>query len=86
VLTVFRRILVAAVLSRLKLHGWWLPFVPAVVTFFWAAAPVVTSYLAITAAQIRTYFGRYLTDAVVRAYIRNSEGLGWEAIAAKCRF
>jgi adenylate cyclase len=36
---------------------------------------IVTSYLAITAAQIRTYFSRYLTDAVVKSLLETPEGL-----------
>ena len=55
-------------------YGWWLPFVPAAIAFF-GGGLVVTSYLAITAAQIRTYFSRYLTDAVVKSLLETPEGL-----------
>lgn len=55
-------------------YGWWLPFVPAVVAFF-GGGLIVTSYLAITAAKIRTYFSRYLTDAVVKSLLETPEGL-----------
>ncbi|MDX2256011.1 MAG: adenylate/guanylate cyclase domain-containing protein [Pseudanabaenaceae cyanobacterium bins.39] len=55
-------------------YGWWLPFVPAAIAFG-GSSIVVTSYLAITAAQIRTYFSRYLTDAVVKSILETPEGL-----------
>jgi adenylate cyclase len=55
-------------------YGWWLPFVPAAIAFF-GGGVIVTSYLAITAAQIRTYFSRYLTDAVVKSLLETPEGL-----------
>ncbi len=55
-------------------YGWWLPFVPATIAFLGGGA-IVTSYLAITAAQIRTYFSRYLTDAVVKSLLETPEGL-----------
>ncbi len=55
-------------------YGWWLPFVPAAIAFFGGGA-IVTGYLAITAAQIRTYFSRYLTDAVVKSLLETPEGL-----------
>lgn len=55
-------------------YGWWLPFVPAAIAFF-GSGVIVTSYLAITAAQIRTYFSRYLTDAVVKSLLETPEGL-----------
>ena len=55
-------------------YGWWLPFVPAAIAFF-GSGIIVTSYLAITAAQIRTYFSRYLTDAVVKSLLETPEGL-----------
>jgi adenylate cyclase len=54
--------------------GWWIPFVPAAMSFIGGGA-IVTSYLAITAAQIRTYFSRYLTDAVVKSLLETPEGL-----------
>lgn len=54
--------------------GWWLPFVPAMIGFLGGGA-IVTSYLAITAAQIRAYFSRYLTDAVVKSLLETPEGL-----------
>ncbi len=56
------------------IYGWWLPFVPAAIAFIGGGA-IVTSYLAITAAQIRTYFSRYLTDAVVKSLLETPEGL-----------
>ena len=55
-------------------YGWWLPFVPAAIAFLGGGA-IVTSYLAITAAQVRTYFSRYLTDAVVKSLLETPEGL-----------
>jgi adenylate cyclase len=55
-------------------YGWWLPFVPAAIAFIGGGA-IVTSYLALTAAQIRTYFSRYLTDAVVKSLLETPEGL-----------
>jgi len=55
-------------------YGWWLPFVPAAIALF-GGGVIVTSYLAITAAQIRTYFSRYLTDAVVKSLLETPEGL-----------
>ncbi|MFZ4729106.1 MAG: CHASE2 domain-containing protein [Pseudanabaena sp.] len=55
-------------------YGWWLPFVPAAIAFI-GGGVIVTSYLAITAAQIRTYFSRYLTDAVVKSLLETPEGL-----------
>ncbi|TYQ30839.1 CHASE2 domain-containing protein [Pseudanabaena sp. UWO310] len=55
-------------------YGWWLPFVPAAIAFF-GGGTIITSYLAITAAQIRTYFSRYLTDAVVKSLLETPEGL-----------
>ena len=55
-------------------YGWWIPFVPAAIAFF-GSGVIVTSYLAITAAQIRTYFSRYLTDAVVKSLLETPEGL-----------
>jgi len=66
-------ILVATCFIALS-YGWWLPFVPAMMTFLGGGA-IVTSYLAITAAQIRTYFSRYLTDAVVKSLLETPEGL-----------
>ncbi len=56
------------------IYGWWIPFVPAAIAFF-GSGVIVTSYLAITAAQIRTYFSRYLTDAVVKSLLETPEGL-----------
>ncbi|WP_103666492.1 CHASE2 domain-containing protein [Pseudanabaena sp. BC1403] len=55
-------------------YGWWIPFVPAAIAFI-GGGVIVTSYLAITAAQIRTYFSRYLTDAVVKSLLETPEGL-----------
>jgi len=55
-------------------YGWWLPLVPAMIGFLGGGA-IVTSYLALTAAQIRTYFSRYLTDAVVKSLLETPEGL-----------
>ncbi|GBO54470.1 adenylate cyclase [Pseudanabaena sp. lw0831] len=55
-------------------YGWWIPFVPAAIAFL-GSGIIVTSYLAITAAQIRTYFSRYLTDAVVKSLLETPEGL-----------
>ncbi len=55
-------------------YGWWLPLAPAAIAFF-GGGVIVTSYLAITAAQIRTYFSRYLTDAVVKSLLETPEGL-----------
>ena len=55
-------------------YGWWLPFVPAMMGFLGGGA-IVTSYLAITAAQIRACFSRYLTDAVVQSLLETPEGL-----------
>jgi len=55
-------------------YGWWLPFVPAMIGFV-GGGVIVTSYLALTAAQIRTYFSRYLTDAVVKSLLETPEGL-----------
>lgn len=55
-------------------YGWWLPFAPAMIGFV-GGGVIVTSYLAITAAQIRTYFSRYLTDAVVKSLLETPEGL-----------
>jgi len=55
-------------------NGWWLPFVPAMIGFV-GGGVIVTSYLALTAAQIRTYFSRYLTDAVVKSLLETPEGL-----------
>lgn len=55
-------------------YGWWLPFAPAMIALLGGGA-IVTSYLAITAAQIRTYFSRYLTDAVVKSLLETPEGL-----------
>ena len=66
-------ILVATCFIALS-YGWWLPFVPAMITFLGGGA-IVTSYLAITAAQIRTYFSRYLTDAVVKSLLETPEGM-----------
>ncbi len=65
--------LFAACLFALS-YGWWLPFVPAMIAFLGGGA-IVTSYLAITAAQVRTYFSRYLTDAVVKSLLETPEGL-----------
>ena len=56
------------------IYGWWLPLVPAAIAFIGGGA-IVTSYLAITAAQIRNYFSRYLTDAVVQSLLETPEGL-----------
>jgi adenylate cyclase len=55
-------------------YGWWLPFAPAMIAFL-GGGTIVTSYLALTAAQIRTYFSRYLTDAVVKSLLETPEGL-----------
>ncbi|OIP73233.1 MAG: adenylate/guanylate cyclase domain-containing protein [Oscillatoriales cyanobacterium CG2_30_44_21] len=55
-------------------YGLWLPFAPAMIALLGGGA-IVTSYLAITAAQIRTYFSRYLTDAVVKSLLETPEGL-----------
>ncbi len=55
-------------------YGWWLPLVPAMIGFL-GGGTIVTSYLALTAAQIRTYFSRYLTDAVVKSLLETPEGL-----------
>jgi adenylate cyclase len=55
-------------------YGWWLPFAPAMIGFV-GGGVIVTSYLALTAAQIRTYFSRYLTDAVVKSLLETPEGL-----------
>ena len=55
-------------------YGWWLPLVPAMIALL-GGGTIVTSYLALTAAQIRTYFSRYLTDAVVKSLLETPEGL-----------
>jgi adenylate cyclase len=55
-------------------YGWWLPFVPAAIAFL-GGGMIVVGYLAISAAQIRTYFSRYLTDAVVKSLLETPEGL-----------
>ncbi|NUN65407.1 adenylate/guanylate cyclase domain-containing protein [Pseudanabaena biceps] len=81
-LVIFLRSLSAFVLANMlfwscliALHyGWWLPFAPAMMALLGGGA-IVTSYLAITAAQIRTYFSRYLTDAVVKSLLETPEGL-----------
>ncbi|CAN1209008.1 Adenylate/guanylate cyclase with Chase sensor [Tumidithrix helvetica PCC 7403] len=55
-------------------YGWWIPIAPSLLAT-WAASIFVTSYLARSASQIRTYFSRYLTDEVVARLLETPEGL-----------
>ena len=55
-------------------YGWWLPLVPALLGFGSSGA-LVTSYLALSATKIRTYFSRYLTNEVVQSLLETPEGL-----------
>ncbi|AUT00069.1 adenylate/guanylate cyclase domain-containing protein [Nostoc sp. CENA543] len=56
------------------LLGWWIPFVPPLMTLI-GSGIAVTAYIARTAGAIRKTFGRYLTDAVVANLLENPEGL-----------
>ena len=55
-------------------YGWWLPLVPGLLGFISGGA-LVTSYLALSATKIRTYFSRYLTNEVVQSLLETPEGL-----------
>ncbi|MEE3718268.1 adenylate/guanylate cyclase domain-containing protein [Tumidithrix elongata RA019] len=55
-------------------YGWWIPIAPPLLAT-WGASILVTSYLARSASQIRTYFSRYLTDEVVARLLETPEGL-----------
>lgn len=63
-------------------YGWWLPFVPAMLGFIGGGA-IVTSYLAVTASQIRSYFSRYVTDAIVQSLLETPEGLKLGGVRCK---
>lgn len=56
------------------LLGWWLPVIPA---FLGLAGSVlaITSYIALTAGDIRRTFGRYLSDEVVATLLETPKGL-----------
>ncbi len=56
------------------LSGWWIPVVPASLSLGLSAVAIV-GYIAITAAEIRKTFGRYLTDEVVANLLETPEGL-----------
>ncbi len=56
------------------LSGWWLPVIPALQALSFSAIGII-SYIAISAAEIRKTFGRYLTDEVVANLLETPEGL-----------
>jgi adenylate cyclase len=55
-------------------YGWWIPIASPMLGV-WGASIFVTSYLARSAAQIRNYFSRYLTNEVVSRLLETPEGL-----------
>lgn len=56
--------------------GWWIPLVPPLLALF-GSGLIVTSYIARSASEIRTYFSRYLTDEVVSRLLETPEGLNF---------
>jgi adenylate cyclase len=56
------------------LNAWWIPVVPALLTFS-GSAIFVTAYLARTASDLRRTLGRYLTDEVVASLLETPGGL-----------
>lgn len=58
------------------LGGWWIPVVPALLALL-GSVIVITGHIARTAADIRSYFGRYLTDEVVASLLETPAGLNF---------
>ena len=58
----------------LFLSGWWIPVVPPVLAAVLSSV-TITVYVALTAANIRQAFSRYLTDEVVANLLETPEGL-----------
>ncbi|MGB2924788.1 MAG: adenylate/guanylate cyclase domain-containing protein, partial [Limnothrix sp.] len=56
------------------LVGWWIPIIPPFLGLFFAAI-AITGYIARTAGQIRSTFGRYLSDEIVSTLLESPEGL-----------
>jgi adenylate cyclase len=56
------------------LAGWWIPVVPPLIATTISVAFIV-GYIAQSAAEIRTQFGRYLSDQVVSSLLETPEGL-----------
>ncbi len=56
------------------LGGWWLPVVPPFLGLG-GSAVAITAYIALSAAEIRNTFGRYLSDQVVANLLEHPSGL-----------
>jgi adenylate cyclase len=56
------------------LSGWWLPVIPAFLGLV-GSVVAITSYIALTAGDIRRTFGRYLSDEVVATLLETPQGL-----------
>lgn len=56
------------------LEGWWLPLVPPLMALV-TSSVAITSYVALSAADMRRTFGRYLTDEVVASLLETPSGL-----------
>lgn len=59
------------------LQGWWIPLVPPAVALV-GSVIAITSYLAYKAADIRSFFSRYLTDEVVANLLETPDALSLE--------
>ncbi|MDY6937216.1 MAG: adenylate/guanylate cyclase domain-containing protein [Cyanobacteriota bacterium] len=58
----------------LFLYGWWIPIIPPILAVILSSVSI-TVYVALTAANIRQAFSRYLTDEVVANLLETPEGL-----------
>ncbi|UBF23761.1 hypothetical protein K9N68_18540 [Kovacikia minuta CCNUW1] len=56
------------------LQGWWIPVVPPLLALAGSSVTVI-SYVALSAADMRRTFGRYLTDEVVASLLESPSGL-----------
>jgi adenylate cyclase len=56
------------------LQGWWIPLVPPLMALV-GSAVAITSYVALSVADMRRTFGRYLTDEVVASLLESPSGL-----------
>ncbi|MBE9039282.1 adenylate/guanylate cyclase domain-containing protein [Oscillatoriales cyanobacterium LEGE 11467] len=56
------------------LNGWWIPVIPPILAVVLSSV-TITVYVALTAANIRQAFSRYLTDEVVANLLETPEGL-----------
>jgi adenylate cyclase len=56
------------------LQGWWIPVVPPLLALAGSSVTII-SYVALSAADMRRTFGRYLTDEVVASLLESPSGL-----------